>query len=50
MTATQQCEKVCHPIVVVNVNGVMNRALLNTEAYSQERAQSRHECGPSWEK
>ena len=32
MTATQQCEKVCHPIVVVKVNGVMCRALLDTGA------------------
>ena len=30
MTATQQCEKVCHPIVVVKVNAVMCRALLDT--------------------
>ena len=32
MTATQQCEKACHPIVVVKVNGVMCRALLDIES------------------
>ena len=32
MTTTQQCEKVCHPIVVVKVNGVMCGALLDRGA------------------
>ena len=32
MTATQQCKKVCHPIVLVKVNGVMCRAVLDTGA------------------
>ena len=30
MTATQDREKVCHPIVLVKVNGVTCRALLDT--------------------
>ena len=32
MTATQDREKVCHPIVLVKVNGVTCRALLDTGA------------------
>ena len=32
LTATQDGEKVCHPIVLVNVNGVTCRALLDTGA------------------
>ena len=32
MTATQQCKKVCHPIVVVKVNSVICCALLDTGA------------------
>ena len=32
LTATQEGEKVCHPIVLVNLNGVICRALLDTGA------------------
>lgn len=32
LTATQEREKVCHPIVLVNLNGVICRALLDTGA------------------
>ena len=32
LSATQEGEKVCHPIVLVKLNGVMCRALLDTGA------------------
>ena len=32
LTATQEGEKVCHPIVLVKLNGVICRALLDTGA------------------
>ena len=64
MTAAQQCEKMCHPIVMVKVNAVMCRALLDTGAtvsYAQGHLLDRLKLAPqgtvtrriqtpSWEK
>ena len=50
LTATQEGEKVCHPIVLVKLNGVICRALLDTGAtasYASGYILDRLNLGPS---